>query len=64
MRWPIPIADYVAMKPSIQAAADSLGMSRPAVSLWLKYGRQIFVLPNEIGQMTWYEVKPGRNGPA
>lgn len=57
MKFPMPIKDYVAQMGTIDAAARSLGMARPTVSLWLIRGRQIFVMPRADGTMTFYEVR-------
>ena len=34
--WPMPIAEYVRMVGTHQAAADKLGVARVTVTVWLK----------------------------
>ena len=55
--WPMPIADYVKMVGTHQKAADKLGVARVSVTLWLKRGRKIYVVPAQESGVTYYEVR-------
>jgi predicted site-specific integrase-resolvase len=55
--WPMPIAEYVKMVGTHQAAADKLGVARVTVTVWLKRGRKIYVVPALETGVTYYEVR-------
>lgn len=55
--WPMPIADYVQLVGTHQKAADALNVARVTVTLWLKRGRKIYVVPAMEGGVTYYEIR-------
>ena len=58
--YPMPIKEYARLFRTQEAAAKSLGVARPTLTLWLIHSRKIFAMPHKNGQMGYYEIKESK----
>ena len=54
---PIPLREFVQRAGTQQAAGDLLGIAQCTISLALKAGRKVYVVPDSRGGWTYYIVR-------
>ena len=57
---PIPLKQFVKDVGGQHEAGKQLGIAQPTISLMIKHGRGIYVIPAPSGGMTYYEIKLNR----